>query len=140
MREKIPDSPKVNSLFNIDKSSTLTSDYINLFRSLLSDDLNKPEFNEIYINKNKMPFIYDNQKDSQKKFKIFCQRTGKMIRYDKLDIETQRNVLRLVKDFKEKKIKNEIKSNEYYIQTKSTNSGNIMRRRNTFRYHQINQY
>ena len=32
-----------------------------------------------------MPFIYDTQKDNQKQFKIFCQRTGKMIRYDKLD-------------------------------------------------------
>ena len=46
LREKIPankdNSPKVNSLFNIDKSSTLTPDYINLFRSLLSYDLNNP--------------------------------------------------------------------------------------------------
>ena len=62
-----------------------------------------------------MPFIYGNQKDNQKQFKIFCQKTGKMIRYDNLDIDTSRNVLRLVKDFKEKKIKNEIKSYEYYI-------------------------
>ena len=50
-----------------------------------------------------MPFIYDTQKDNQKEFKIFCQRTGRIIRYDKLDIETQRNVLRLVKEFKEKR-------------------------------------
>ena len=50
-----------------------------------------------------MPFIYDTQKDNQKEFKIFCQRTGKIIRYDKLDIETQRNVLRLAKEFKEKR-------------------------------------
>ena len=40
--------------------------------------------------------------DNQKQFKIFCQRTGKMIRYDKLDIETQRNILRLVKENKRK--------------------------------------
>jgi len=107
LREKIPankdNSPKVNSLFNVEKSSVLTQDYINLFRSLLSDELNKPEFNELYVKKNKMPFIYDNQKDNPKQFKIFCQRTGKMIRYDKIDIETQRNVLRLVKEFKEKR-------------------------------------
>ena len=96
-------SPKVNSLFSIDKSSVLTPDYINLFRSLLSDQLNKPEFNELYIKKNKMPFIYDTQKDNQKQFKIFCQRTGKMIRYDKLDIETQKNILRLAREFKEKR-------------------------------------
>ena len=50
-----------------------------------------------------MPFIYDNQKDNQKQFKIFCQKTGKMIRYDNLDIDTSRNVLRLVKEFKEKR-------------------------------------
>ena len=50
-----------------------------------------------------MPFIYDTQKDNQKEFKMFCQRTGKMIRYDKLDIETQRNILLLVKEFKEKR-------------------------------------
>jgi len=89
-REKVPgnkdNSPKVNALFDIDKYSILTQDYINLFRSLLSDELNKPEFNELYIKKNKMPFIYDTQKDNQKQFKIFCQRTGKMIRNDKLDI------------------------------------------------------
>ena len=107
LREKDPsnkdNSPKVNSLFNIDKSSVLIPDYINMFRSLLSDQLNKVEFNELYIKKNKMPFIYDTQKDNQKEFKLFCQRTGKMIRYDKLDIETQRNILRLVKEFKEKR-------------------------------------
>ena len=55
LRQKAPEnkdtSPKVNSLFNIDKSLVLTSDYINLFRSLLSDQLNKPEFNELYIKK-----------------------------------------------------------------------------------------
>ncbi len=106
-REKVPgnkdNSPKVNALFDINKYSILTQDYINLFRSLLSDELNKPEFNELYIKKNKMPFIYDTQKDNQKQFKIFCQRTGKMIRYDKLDIETQRNILRLAKEFKEKR-------------------------------------
>ena len=55
------------------------------------------------LKKNKMPFIYDTQKDNQKEFKIFCQRTGKIIRYDKLDIETQRDVLRLAKEFKEKR-------------------------------------
>ena len=107
LREKVPankdNSPKLNSLFSIDKSSVLTQENINLFRSLLSDELNKQEFNELYIKKNKMPFIYDNQKDNQKQFKIFCQRTGKMIRYDKLDIETQRNILRLAKEFKEKR-------------------------------------
>ena len=107
LREKVPankdNSPKLNSLFSIDKSSVLTQDNINLFRSLLSDELNKQEFNELYIKKNKMPFIYDTQKDNQKQFKIFCQRTGKMIRYDKLDIETQRNILRLAKEFKEKR-------------------------------------
>ena len=107
LREKLPankdNSPKLNSLFSIDKSSVLIPDYINLFRSLLSDELNKPEFNELYIKKNKMPFIYDTQKDNQKQFKIFCQRTGKMIRYDKLDLETQKNILRLAKEFKEKR-------------------------------------
>ena len=107
LREKDPSnkdiSPKVNSLFNIDKSSKLTTKYIDLFRSLLSDQLNKPEFNELFIKKNKMPFIYDNQKDNQKQFKILCQSTGKIIRYDKLDIETQRNIFRLVKEFKEKR-------------------------------------
>ena len=101
--ENKDNSPKVNSLFNIDKSSVLTQKYIDLFRSLLSDQLNKVEFNDIYIKKNKMPFIYDTQKDNPKLFKIFCQKTGKMIRYDKLDIETHRNVLRLVKEFKEKR-------------------------------------
>ena len=50
LREKDPSnkdiSPKVNSLFNIDKSSILTPKYIDLLRSLLSDQLNKPEFNK----------------------------------------------------------------------------------------------
>ena len=50
-----------------------------------------------------MPFIYDTQKDYQKEFKIFCSITGKVIRCDKLDIETQLNMLRLVKEFKEKR-------------------------------------
>lgn len=110
LREKDPSNkdtnPKYNSLFNIDKSSVLTQKYIDILRSLLSDELNKPEFNELYIRKNKMPYIYDNQKDNQKQFKIFCQNTGKMIRYNKLDIDTQKNILRLVKEFKEKKRKN----------------------------------
>ena len=97
------ESPKVNSLFNIDNSSLLNSDYINLFRSFLTDELNKPEFNELYIKKNKMPFIYDNQKDNQKQFKLFCQKTGKIIRYNKLGMENQSNILRLVKEFKEKR-------------------------------------
>jgi len=65
--------------------------------------MNRPNFNEFYIKKIKMPFIYDTQKDNQKEFKIFCRRTGKVIRYDKLDIETQLNILRLVKEFKEKR-------------------------------------
>ena len=72
-----------------------------VFRSLLSDELDKPEFNELYIKKNKIPLIYDTQKDNQKQFKIFCQNTGKIIRYDKLDYDTQKNVLRLAKEFKE---------------------------------------
>ena len=109
LREKDPKnkdiSPKVNSIFNIDKSSILTQDYINIFRSLFGDQLNKPEFNELYIKKNKMPFIYDTQKDNQKQFKIFCQNTGKMIRYDKLDLDTKTNVLLLAKEFKEKREK-----------------------------------
>ena len=104
LREKDPSnkdtSPKFTSLFNIDKSSVLTKKYIDLFRSLISDQLNKPEFNELYIRKNKMPYIYDNQKDNQKQFKIFCQRTGKIIRYDKLNIETQRNILSYIIYFK----------------------------------------
>ena len=109
LREKDPsnkdNSPKINALFNIDKSSVLKSNYIDVLRSLLGDQLNKPNFNELYIKKIKMPFIYDTHKDNQKEFKIFCQRTGKIIRYDKLDIETQLNVLRLVKEFKEKREK-----------------------------------
>ena len=36
-----------------------------------------------------MPLIYDTQKDNQKEFKNFCQQTGKMIRYDKINIEIQ---------------------------------------------------
>ena len=60
-----------------------------------------------------MPYIYDNQKDNQKKFKIFCQNIVKMIRYNKLDIDTQKNILRLVKEFKEKREK--IKLNQMNI-------------------------
>ena len=98
-------SPKVNSLFNVDNSKFINSDYINLFRSVLTDELNKPEFNELYIKRNKMQFIYDNQKDNQKQFKLFCQKTGKIIRYNKLSMENQKDILRLVKEFKEKRDK-----------------------------------
>ena len=100
-------SPKFNSLFSIDnnKSLVLSENYINLFRSLMNEQFNKDEFNEIYVKKNKLPFIYDTQKDNQKYFKIFCQKTGKMIRYDKLDIEARKNIIKLVREFKEKKEK-----------------------------------
>lgn len=51
LREKDPSNkdtnPKYNSLFNIDKSSVLTQKYIDILRSLLSDELNKPEMNYI---------------------------------------------------------------------------------------------
>ena len=109
LREKTPKNKdsmkKEKALFNLDKSSILTPEYINSIRSLLTDQFNKAGLNELYIKRNKIPFIYDNEKDDQKYFKTFCQRTGKIIRYDKLNIETQKNILHLVKEFKEKKEK-----------------------------------
>ena len=108
LREKDPtnkdSSPKLNSLFNIDKSSKLTDKYISLLRSLIGDQLNS--FNELYIKKSRLPpYICDNQKDNQTQYKLFCQRTGKIIRYDKLNEETTRSILRLVRDFREEKEK-----------------------------------
>ena len=96
-------SPKFNSVFNIDKLSVLNEKYINFLRSLISDQLDKPEFNDIYIKKNKMPFVYDNQKDNPNQFKLFCQKTGKMIRYDKLDLKLHQKIMILIREFKEKK-------------------------------------
>ena len=55
LREKDPSnkdiSPKICAIFTIDKSSTLKSNYIDVLRSLLGDQLNKPNFNELYIKK-----------------------------------------------------------------------------------------
>ena len=50
-----------------------------------------------------MPFIYDSQKENKNQFKMFIQKTGKIIRYNKLDIETQKNIIKLTREFKEKK-------------------------------------
>ena len=53
LREKDPSnkdiSPKICAIFTIDKSSKLKSNYIDILRSLLGDQLNKPKFNELYI-------------------------------------------------------------------------------------------
>ena len=101
-------SPKLNSIFTIDKfdkSSELTENNIGTLQSLLIDHdiFTREKDNELYIKKNKMPIIYDNQKDKKNEFKIFCQKTGKIMRYDKLDIQTQKNIFTLTKEFKEKK-------------------------------------
>ena len=39
---KKDNSPKLKSLFNIEKSNILNSKYINLLKSLINDQLNKP--------------------------------------------------------------------------------------------------
>ena len=48
-----------------------------------------------------------------------------MIRYDKLNIEIQSNVLRLVKEFKEKREKIKLNHMNIIFQTQSSNSSYI---------------
>ena len=99
---------KIND--EINKSSKLTQEYIESLTQSLRKSLT--EFNDLYIKRNKMPPIYDNQKDDKKEFKSFCLQTGKIIRYEKLDNNTQKLIFTLAKEFKEK---NEINSYEYNI-------------------------
>ena len=98
-------SEKLNPIFKLDKdiSQILTIKYIEILSNLLNNDLNKPEYNNLYIRKNKMPNIYDKQKDNLEKFKKFCLETKKMIKYDKLNNEILHKINNLVKKFKEKK-------------------------------------
>ena len=101
-------TPKSKAKFNIDKSKSeiLSQDYINIFKQLLNDNyFIKEEFDELYIKKNKMPIIFDNQKDDKKDFKELCLNTGKIFQYNNLTPETQKRIILLAKLFKEKKEK-----------------------------------
>jgi hypothetical protein len=101
-------TPKSKAKFNIDKSKSeiLSQDYINIFKQLLNDNyFIKEEFYELYIKKNKMPIIFDNQKDDKKDFKELCLNTGKIFQYNNLTPETQKRIILLAKLFKEKKEK-----------------------------------
>ena len=55
LRERDPSNKDtsilVNSLFYVDKSSVLSKKYIDVFRSLLRDQFNKKEFNDLFIKK-----------------------------------------------------------------------------------------
>ena len=97
-------SPKLNAIFSIDNSSILTEEYITNFRRLLKngDLLNKDEFNTLYIKRNKLPNIFDNEKNKQNDFKLLCREKGKILRYDKLSNTIQKNILYFAKQFKEK--------------------------------------
>ena len=98
-------SPKNPPIFTINKSKLLNKEYINSFRSILGDQLNREEFNNIYIRKKKLPLINDNEKDNSKEFKSLYRNTGKLIKYDNLGIDIQKQILLLIKEFKEKREK-----------------------------------
>ena len=96
---------KYKSLFKVDKdeiskSSKLTEKYIGSLLQSLRKPLTK--FNDLYIKRNKMPLIYDNQKDDKKEFKNFCLQTGKIILYEKVDNNIQGHIMTLAKEFIEK--------------------------------------
>jgi hypothetical protein len=59
--------------------------------------------NSLYIKKIKLPINIKDSQVNQKEFKIFCQNTGKIIRYDneKLNLETKNKIIRLFKEKKE---------------------------------------
>lgn len=105
LREKAQNdsSPLNNALFNYDNSAKLKTDYINDITGFIKDHdkFAKEKFNEIYIKKIKLPNIYGT-KDKKDEYKKFCQQTGKMIRYNNIDQIIQNNILKIVKDFKEK--------------------------------------
>ena len=61
--------PKFHSLFYIDNSKKLTSNYIDLFKHILKCDLTKND--KLYVTKPEMPKIYDIQKDDKKNLKNF---------------------------------------------------------------------
>ena len=108
-------SKKVNAIFKLNDNlidNDKTKKYIEIFNNLLNDQLNKNEFNNIYIKKNKMPLIYDNQKDNLEQFKKFCQATKKIIKIDNIDKEIQKKINNLIKKFKEK---NKFKFNQMNI-------------------------
>ena len=98
-------TPKVQPIFNISKPKILNKENIESLRNLLGDQLNKEEFNDIFIRKRKLPLINDNQKDNSKEFKLLYRNTGKVIKYDNINIDTQKQMLLLVKEFKEKREK-----------------------------------
>ena len=105
-------SPKLNAIFKINKSELLKKDFINNFIRLLkdSDILNDPRFNDIYIKRNKMPNIYDRQKEKQSEFKEYCQQIGKIFGYDNLYDTTLRDIKCFANSFKEKKERINLKS------------------------------
>ena len=73
-------SSKNKSRFSIDEIKNIDKKYLFSFSSNLGDQLNNEEFNEIYIKKNKLPSIFDTQKEDNKEFSEFCQNTGKLIK------------------------------------------------------------
>lgn len=86
--EKYNKQKLVKSKFNIENQNILDDNYIKYLFSNLNENLNKQEFNSLYIKKNKLPInIKDNQND-QKEFKILCQNAGKIFRYENDKINT----------------------------------------------------
>ena len=109
--EKYNKQKLVKSKFNIENQSILDDNYIKYLFSNLNENLNKQEFNSLYIKKNKLPInIKDNQND-QKEFKILCQNTGKIFRYenDKINTDMKNKIIKLAKIFKEKREKIKLK-------------------------------
>ena len=98
------------SKFNIKNQKILDENYINYIYNNLNENLNKQEFNTFYIKKNKLPIIKDIQIDQQE-FKIFCQNTGKIIRYDNdtINIDIKNRIIKLAREFKEKREKLKLK-------------------------------
>ena len=96
-------SPKNPPIFNLNNTKILTKENIDSFKSVLGDQLNREEFNDIYIRKKKLPLINDNQKENNKEFKSLCANTGKLLKYENLSFDTQKQILSLVNEFKEKR-------------------------------------
>ena len=103
--EKYNKNKLVKSKFNIKNQNIFEDNYINYLYSNITENLNKQEFNSLYIKKNKLPINIKDNQNEQKEFKIFCQNTGKIIRYDNdtINIDMKNKIIKLAKIFKEKR-------------------------------------
>ena len=79
-KEENDTSLKIKPKFEIEEIKNYDNNHFISLTAVLGNQLDKEEFNELFIKRNKLPLIYDTQKEDNKEFRELCKNTGKLIK------------------------------------------------------------